>query len=175
MEKFTYSFDKNVLTIHLHTLEVFRLLIFQDGRLSSSSDDGKLIIYNKITTQPDLIISEHEEEALSYHIQLKNGNIVTCSYDKTIKIIKLKGKKEYELLQTIKDHNDNVLKVLEYKENNIISFSFDQTIKIFTLKIRKYICSQSIEINPTSNDDSNLLFIKGFSEILTSSTEKFLY
>lgn len=42
-------------------------------------------------------------------------------------------------------------------------------MKIFTLENGKYICSQSLEINLTGNDDSKLLFIKDFSEILNSS------
>ena len=84
-------------------------------------------------------------------------------------MIKLKGKKEKELLQAITDHSENVLKVLECKENNIISSSYDKTMKIFTLENGKYICSQSLEINLTGNDDSKLLFIKDFSKILNSS------
>ena len=42
-------------------------------------------------------------------------------------------------------------------------------MKIFTLENGKYICSQSLEINLTGNDDSKLLFIKDFSKILNSS------
>ena len=110
------AYDKNYLTSHLHTLEVYNLVILQDGRLSSSSDDGKLIIYNKNNKEADLIISEHDNDTLSYHIQLKNGNLVTCSFDHTIKIIQLKGKNKYKLLQTITEHTDKVLKILEYKE-----------------------------------------------------------
>ena len=106
-----FNYNNNYLITHLHTLEVFRLLILQDGRLSSSLDDGKLIIYNKNNKDADLIICEHGNETLSYHIQLTNGNLVTCSYDATIKIIKLQSKKTYKLLQTLSDHLDKVLKI----------------------------------------------------------------
>ena len=164
-----FNYSKNYLTTHIHTLEVFNLLILQDGRLSSSSDDGKLIIYNKNNASVDLIIAEHGNDTLSYHIQLKNGNLGTCSYDHTIKIIKLQGKTQYKLLQTITDHTDKVLKILEYKENNIISCSYDKTMKVFILENDIYKCTKSIEINNTPEDDSNLLFIKKYSEILTSS------
>ena len=168
----TINYNKNYLTTHLHTLEVFTLLILQDGRLSSSSDDGKLIIYNKNNKDADLIISEHDKDTLSYHIQLKNGNLVTCSYNHSIKIIQLIGKKNYKLFQPITKHTDKVLKILEYKENNIISCSYDKTMKIFILENDIYTCIQSIDINYSLGDDSNLLFIKNHSEILTSSNEK---
>ena len=67
-----------------HTKGLSHILILKDGRLSSSSADNSLIIYNKINFKPDLIIREHTDY-VNYHIQLKNENIVTCSWDFTLK------------------------------------------------------------------------------------------
>ena len=44
-----------------HTSKVYCLCILNDGRLVSGSYDNSIIIYNKITYQPDIIIKEHNE------------------------------------------------------------------------------------------------------------------
>ena len=44
MKNIEHNFNKNILSVHSHNLEVFRLLILKDGHLSSCSDDGTLII-----------------------------------------------------------------------------------------------------------------------------------
>ena len=45
-------------------------------------------------------------------------------------------------------------------------------MKVFILENDIYTCIQSIEINYRFGDDSNLLFIKNYSEILTSSNKE---
>ena len=47
-------------TLNFHTSNVNCLAVLKDGRLASGSDDKNIIIYNKTTFQPDLIIKEHK-------------------------------------------------------------------------------------------------------------------
>ena len=83
--------------LNYHTKGLSHILILKDGRLSSSAGDNTLIIYNKDTFEPDIIIREHTNY-VNYHIQLRNENIVTCSWDNTLKIIKLIPNNKYEVI-----------------------------------------------------------------------------
>jgi len=80
------------------------LSILKDGRLVSGSDDKSIIIYNKITYQPDLIIKEHNNN-INYIITLNSGILASCSGDKTIKFFNIKDNK-YKILQTLNYHTD---------------------------------------------------------------------
>jgi len=62
------------------------LSILNDDRLISGSADNSIIIYNKTTYQPDLIINENKFP-INCIIQLNSGILATCSYDKTIKLL----------------------------------------------------------------------------------------
>ena len=67
-----------------------------DGRLVSGSGENSIIIYNKETYQPNLIIKEHNN-SIAYTNQLSSGILAPCSSDKKIKLFKINGMK-YELL-----------------------------------------------------------------------------
>ena len=53
----------------------------------SDAFDSSIIIYNKDIYQPDLIIKKHSGNICCI-IQFNSGELVSCSYDKTIKIYK---------------------------------------------------------------------------------------
>ena len=83
--------------LNYHNEGLSHILILNGGRISSSSTDNTLIIYNKNTFKPDIII-EHLNY-VNYFIQLRNTNIVTCSWDHTSKIIQLFPKKNIKLFK----------------------------------------------------------------------------
>ena len=113
--------------LNYHKNGLSHILILKDGRLSSSSADNTLIIYNKNTFEPDLIIKEHTDY-VNYHIQLKNENIVTCSWDNTLKIIKLYPNNNYEVIQILTGHKNFVDKAIELEDGNLLTCSDDNTI-----------------------------------------------
>ena len=117
-----------------HTSTILCLCVLKDGRLVSGACDKTIIIYNKKTFQPDLIIKEHSNN-ISSIIQLSTGELASCSYDKTIKLFNINGVK-YEVLQTLNYHTNNVWKVVELKNNILASCSSDSSI-IFYLKDNK--------------------------------------
>ena len=78
-----------------HTDDVLCLCMLNDGRLVSGSVDKSIIIYDKNTFQPDLIIKEHSDYVLCI-IQLSSGILASCSADNTIKLFNINGKK-YEV------------------------------------------------------------------------------
>ena len=114
-----------------HTSTVICLCVLNDGRLVSGSYDKSIIIYNKITYQPDLIIKEHSSDVYCI-IQLSSGELVSCSGDKTVKLFSINGV-QYKLLQTLNYHTSYVYKIVELKNKILTSCSYDSSI-IFYIK-----------------------------------------
>ena len=110
---------------------IYCLCVLNDGRLVSGSNDKSIIIYNKNTYQPDIIIKEHNSSVLSV-TQLSSGELASCSSDKTIKLYSIKGV-QYQLKQTLNYHKSTVYKVIELKNKVLASCSGDKSI-IFYLK-----------------------------------------
>ena len=97
---------------------VYAVLQLQDGRLASSANDGSISIYNKETFEVDLQIIEHKESIYDL-IQLKNENIVSCSYyDKRVNIYQLTENNNYNLLSQIEV--DYPKKIIELENNEIV-------------------------------------------------------
>ena len=114
-----------------HTSTVICLCVLNDGRLVSGSYDKSIIIYNKITYQPDLIIKEHSNDVYCI-IQLSSGELVSCSGDKTVKLFSINGV-QYKLLQTLNYHTSSAFKIVELKNKILTSCSNDSSI-IFYIK-----------------------------------------
>ena len=119
-----------------HNNDVTCLTILNDGRLVSCSFDSSIIIYNKITYKPDLIIKEHKHYVL-FIIKLNSGLLASSSSDTTIKLFEIKGN-EYEVLQIIGFHKSGVLKIIELKDKTLVSCSHDKSIIFFTEENLEY-------------------------------------
>ena len=143
-----------------HTEGLCHILILKDGRLSSSAADNSIIIYNKETFEPDLIIKEHEN-IVNYHIQLKNENIVTCSWDFTLKIIKLISNNKYEVIQILKGHTFYVDKALETEEGQLITSADDKTVIIWKKneKNNLFEIQKKFLISEEECPNANIVFI----------------
>ena len=122
------------------------LSILKDGRLVSGSNDESIIIYNKITYQPDLIIKEHNND-INYITTLSSDILVSCSNDNTIKLFNIKYNK-YEILQTLNYHTDWVNKIIELKNKSLVSFSDDKSIIFYNKdNNNNYIKDYNLNIN----------------------------
>jgi len=113
-----------------HTNLVYCLFLMNDGRLVSGSVDNSIIIYNKKTYQPDLIIKEHKSWLCNI-IQLSSGVLASCSDDKTIKLFKI-NENNYEVLQTLNYHKNTVTRIIELNNKTIVSSSLDSSIIFYT-------------------------------------------
>ena len=146
-----YSNDFNIglkNPIHIlkyHTDGVWCLTIMNDGRLVSGSEDKSIIIYNKETYKPDLIIKEHSG-VVNYIIQLSSGILASCSFDGSIKLFHIKGNK-YEVLQTLNDHTNLVHKIIELKNKTLVSCSDDKSIIFYIKDNLKYKKDYQISTN----------------------------
>jgi WD40 repeat protein len=116
-----------------------------DGRLVSGSWDKSIIIYNKETYKPDLIIKEHSD-MVCYITQLSSGILASCSNDHSIKLYNIKGNK-YEVLQTLNYHTNCVYKIIELKNKILVSCSDDSSIIFYIKDNLKYKKDYQISTN----------------------------
>ena len=69
-----------------------------------------IIIYNKTTYQPDIIIKEHKG-SVSYITKLSSGMLVSCSDDKTIKLFNINNN-NYNILKNLNIHKKSFYKII---------------------------------------------------------------
>lgn len=132
-----------ISTLYFHKESVFCLCILNDKRILSSSNDCSIRIFNQISFECDLIINENNEGVI-YVFQLNDNSILSCSYNNEIKIYKLIGKYDYQIIQKLNKHKNFVFKVIQLKNENLISISQDETIKFWKKYEEKYIHIDSI-------------------------------
>ena len=160
----------NIKTLNNNKGSIYCLNILEDGRLAAGDSYSNLIIYNKTTFNPEILI-ENNLSTLYNFTQLKNKNIA-CSFESesTLKIIKIKNKDEYENIQIIKNaHNNSINKIIELKNENIITFSDDFSFKIWKLNNNKY---EIIDEFKDTNEISDGLEIKDNEIILYALKSK---
>ena len=89
-------------------------------------------IYKKDSYDIQLSIKEHSEGIFSF-IQLKNGKIITCSHDKTMKIWKLNNENKYECIKTIYfQKSQGTCDIFKLNENEFVTSSEnDECIKFW--------------------------------------------
>ena len=142
---FDIKLKNSIHILNNHTNLVLCLTILNDGRLVSGSSDKSIIIYNKITYKPDLIIKEHNNWVLCI-IQLSSDILGSCSFDKTIKLFKIKENK-YNILQTLNYHKDWVYKIIELKNKYLVSCSEDSSIIFYNRNNSEYKYDYKISTN----------------------------
>ena len=126
-----------------HNNSIFCLLYLKDKRIASSGYDNNIFIYNKDSFEIDIKMKEHEG-CVWFIAQNSKENLISCSYDKTIKIIEL-FKDSYKILQILTHHSDSVLKVIELHNGNLVSCSNDKNIIIWEEKSNLYLYKKTLE------------------------------
>ena len=144
-DNFDISLKNPIRTLDNHKLSIYCLSILNDGRLISGSADNSIIIYNKTTYQPDIIIKEHKDSVLCI-IQLNSGILATCSNDKTIKLFNIEGN-NYNIIQTLNYHTDWVCKIIEIENKYLVSCSTDSSIIFYLKDNLKYKKDYKISVN----------------------------
>ena len=100
------------------------------------SGDYSIIIYNKNTYKPDLIIKEHSSNVYCL-TQLSSGELASCSEDNTIKLYNINGN-NYNVIQTLSFHTNSVYKLIELKNKQLISCSADSSLIVYFKENNEY-------------------------------------
>ena len=132
---------------------IFCLATLNDNRIASGCRDGLINIYKK-NYDLDFQIKEHSGRVF-YLFTHSNGNLISCSYDKTIKVFSFLDDDDhnYKCIQTITNHRSAVFKVIEIHEEKILSISADKTIKIFNKENNdEFTYEKTIKCNDISED-----------------------
>ena len=132
---YSYNKNKSVLSIYDGDLPVFQIEKIKDDCLVSRNESPKLKIWNYLTGKLIQILDSHFTNVICLKI-LKNGDIISGSYDHTAKIWK-KGKDNPEA--TLEGHEFTVFDISECKNGNILTASGDGTIKLWDIKTKKCI------------------------------------
>ena len=152
------------------------LNILKNGKLVICLNNGEIKIYNNNNYYKyELFIKEHNKR-VNYFLEIKENYIITCSSDKTMKILFLdfsEKEKKYKIEQIIIEHNNNILKVIKINKNKFISLSSDNTFKIWNLnKTNKLYYNETTVIYQESYSYSNMLKINDNEIIISNQTEE---
>ena len=136
-----------------HSNYIYCLAILNNKRLVSGGYDAKIIVYDKNYTKPELEINEHSAAVTSLVIS-SNGNLISSSCDKTIKIFKIEENNNkngfilnYYLLQTINTtHSNNIIHVRELSSNKLVSCSLDTKLNFYIPQNNNYSLELSFDV-----------------------------
>ena len=136
---------------------IYTILQLQDGRLASGGNDGVINIYNKETFKPEFTIFENSNSVWDL-IQLKNGNLVSCSHnDKKMNLYQLLENSKYKLLSQINVGNDNCPRKIVELENDEIGLVAENSI-LFYLNINNKL-DEDFNIKQNQNEIGNYLYM----------------
>ena len=168
------TFNTHPLPCYRYYSTAFYLLNLKDGRLASTSEERTTLkIYSKDTFEPQISINKHSD-IIYQIIQLNNDNILTCSRDNTMNIIKLINDNNYSLEQKLTGHSSYIFRAIEIRNNELISVSNDKTMKIWNLNNNnKYECINTINFQ-NSNSSCNILKINENEFVTYSYGDKYL-
>ena len=136
-----------------HANYIYCIAILKNKRLVSGGYDTKIIIYDKNYTHPELEIKEHSAAVTSL-IVASNGNLISSSRDKTLKIFKIEESTNktglslnYFLLQTINTtHSNNIIHVRELSSNKLVSCSLDTQLNFYLPQNNNYSLEITIDV-----------------------------
>ena len=136
-----------------HSNAIYCIAILKNKRLVSGGYDSKIIVYDKNFTHPDLVINEHSSSVSSL-IVASNGNLISSSCDKTLKIFKIEENNNksglnlnYYLLQTINTtHSNNIIHVRELSSNKLVSCSLDTQLNFYVPQNNNYSLEITIDV-----------------------------
>ena len=170
-----------------HANQIYCIAILKNKRLVSGGCDSKIIVYDKNYTNPELEINEHSAAVTSLIVS-SNGNLISSSSDKTLKIFKIeenvkndKISLSYYLIQTINtNHGNNIIHVRELSSNKLVSCSLDTKLNFYLSQNSNYSFEISIDMaNPVYNilevpDEKLVLSLNGILKLFDLKTRKII-
>ena len=126
----------NTKTIKPHTSYISNIILLQNNNIASSSLDRYIKIFNKDTWEE--IISIQENSCVDWIEQIKDGTLISCPRDKTIKLYEINDK-SYKHINTIQE-NASAWKMKELENGKLVSTMSDSNIKVWIKKNNTIEC-----------------------------------
>ena len=122
-----------------HKGKVTQIILLQNKRLCSCSEDNTIIIYTS-KYEVALVISTPHVNGINSIVQLDNGNIVSCSNDRSIRAFDLKSGRSVS--SVTKAHNEYIIQLKNLSGSSFASASLDGNVNIWDNKLSKLKCIQ---------------------------------
>lgn len=130
---------KNIVSVSAHNNIIYNVIQINSKKIGSASEDGTIKIWdisslgNKAKNKEVNcihVITNFNNFPFSGICLLYNGNIVSCSDDKTIKVYEPNC---YKCIEQVCAHDNNIIGIFQVDNQSIASFSDDNTIKVWNL------------------------------------------
>ena len=120
----------NTKTIKPHTSYISNIILLQNGKIASSSLDCYIKIYKKDTFEEEISIKENSH--VDWIEQIKDGTLISCPRDKTIRLYEINDK-SYKNINIINESSSS-WKMKELKNGKLISTMDNSEIKVWIKK-----------------------------------------
>ena len=158
----------NTKTIQPHTSYISNIILLQNNKLATSSLDGYIKIYNKDTFEPEISIIENS--SVDWIEQIKDGTLISCPRDNTIRLYEIKDK-SYNTINVLKE-SSSAWKMKELQSGKLISSMINYDIKVWIKKNDTLECEFII---PNGGESYDILEIRKNEVVALSSTNVNFY
>jgi len=135
-------------TIKSHSSYISNIILLQNGKIASSSLDNYIKIYNKETFKEEISIKENS--CVDWIEQIKDGTLISCPRDKTIRLYEINDK-SYKNINVMKDSSSS-WKMKELKNGKLISTMYNSEIKVWIKKDNTLKCEFTLKNGKQSFD-----------------------
>ena len=164
------TFNKAIHINNIHSESyIWSPIILKDKRIATGSDDGSISIcsinFKTMEWSQDIIKKNAHKGVVISLCELNNNQIISCSWDKTIKIWKITAT-HLILNHMFTNHTSDVCCVITLPKNRFASCSEDKTVRIWS-------STEPYKELKIINNDSKvfaLLYIQS-KEMIVSSTQ----
>ena len=169
-DEFKVKFENltNTKTIQPHTSYISNIILLQNNKLATSSLDGYIKIYNKDTFEPEISIKENSY--IDWIEQVKDGTLISCPRDNTIRLYEIKDK-SYNTINVLKE-SSSAWKMKELQSGKLISSMSNYDIKVWIKKNDTLECEFII---PNGGESYDILEIRKNEVVALSSTNVNFY
>ena len=138
----------NTKTLKLHTSYISNIILLQNDKIAISSLDHYIRIYNKDTFEEEISIKENG--CVDWIEQIKDGTLISCPRDKTIRLYEINDK-SYKNINVIKE-SSSAWKMKELENGKLISTMDNSDIKIWIKNNNTLECEFSLKNGGESYD-----------------------
>ena len=148
--EFNYKFENltNTKTFKLHSSYISNIILLKNNKIAISSHDYYIKIFNKVTFEEEISIKENS--FVDWIEQIKDGTLISCPRDKTIRLYEIKDK-SYKSINVINE-SSCAWKMKELENGKLISTMDNSDIKIWIKKNNTLECEYSLKNGGESYD-----------------------